>query len=48
MKKCLANEELNVSDENFKRPSRLSIETDCSQWKEDNQNTEDVPDEFDF
>ena len=48
MKKCLADEELNVSDEDFKRPSKLSIETDCSKWKENTEDTEEVPDEFDF
>ncbi|UAB81879.1 transglycosylase domain-containing protein [Marixanthomonas sp. SCSIO 43207] len=48
MKKCLADEELNVSDEDFKRPSKLSIETNCSKWKENTEDTEEVPDEFDF
>jgi penicillin-binding protein 1A len=47
MKKCYANEELGVSEGDFKRPQTLSIETDCSKWKEESNNNE-VPDEFDF
>ncbi|MAN58709.1 MAG: penicillin-binding protein [Flavobacteriaceae bacterium] len=47
MKKCYSNDELNVSKDDFKRPKTLSIETDCSKWKE-NANETEVPDEFDF
>ena len=47
MKSCYADEDLNVSDEGFKKPSRVSIVTDCSAYKE--QTNEDaIPDEFDF
>lgn len=49
MKKCYADEELGISTERFKRPSNLSITTDCAQWREENTNTdEDDTDEFDF
>ncbi|MDT0555520.1 penicillin-binding protein 1A [Patiriisocius hiemis] len=49
MKKCYANEELDVSDGRFSRPSNLSIETDCSKWREENTDTDDDDtDEFDF
>jgi len=47
MKKCIEDEELNISTENFKRPAHLSIETNCSKWKEDNLNDKEI-DEFDF
>ena len=49
MKKCYANENLGVSKESFKRPSNLSIETNCDVWKENNVPLDDnLPDEFDF
>ncbi|GHC44834.1 penicillin-binding protein 1A [Ulvibacter litoralis] len=48
MKKCYADPELDVSDKAFKKPSNLSIETDCSKWKDDNNDVEEIPDEFDF
>ncbi len=48
MKKCYADDDLNVSTDNFKRPEHLSIQTDCSQWREDNSNEEEIPDEIDF
>ena len=48
MKSCYADEDLNVSTGNFSRPDHLSIETDCSKWREGNQNVEQLSDEFDF
>jgi penicillin-binding protein 1A len=48
MKKCYADEDLDVSKGNFKRPDHLSIETDCSKWRKENKNDKEVPDEFDF
>ncbi|QAA82162.1 penicillin-binding protein [Aequorivita sp. H23M31] len=48
MKKCYADEDLDVSTGNFPRPANLSIETDCSKWRESDPNVEKVPDEFDF
>lgn len=33
MKKCYADEDLNVSKEDFVAPEELTIETDCEQWK---------------
>jgi len=48
MKKCYANNELGVSEGNFKEPSKINIETDCEKWKEESSPTEEVPDEFDF
>jgi penicillin-binding protein 1A len=48
MKKCYADGELDVSKSSFTRPSKLSIVTDCSKWKEVNNDIEEIPDEFDF
>ncbi|MCT8339407.1 transglycosylase domain-containing protein [Flavobacteriaceae bacterium TK19130] len=48
MKKCYADEELNVSKEEFKRPKKISIITDCSEYKPENTGEEEIPDEFDF
>lgn len=50
MKSCYANEDLDVSTGNFKKPADLSIQTDCEKWKEDQQGNDedDIPDEFDF
>lgn len=48
MKKCYADEELDVSEGNFKKPGKLSIETDCSKWKKENQDGGEIPDEFDL
>lgn len=48
MKKCYADKDLNVSTGNFPRPANLSIETNCSVWRESDQGVEKVPDEFDF
>ena len=48
MKKCYADEELDVSTDEFKAPKNLSIETDCEKWLEENPNVEEVPDEIDF
>ncbi len=49
MKKCYANKKLKISDGYFKKPGNLTIETDCSKWKEENGNgtEEDDVDEFD-
>ncbi len=48
MKKCYADEDLDVSTGQFKRPDHLSIETDCSKWRDGNSDEETVPDEIDF
>lgn len=48
MKKCIENKDLGISTDAFKRPAGLSIETDCSRWKENNKGMEKIPDEFDF
>jgi penicillin-binding protein 1A len=48
MKSCYEDEDLGVSTGNFKRPANLSIETDCSIWREGNPDVEEIPDEFDF
>jgi penicillin-binding protein 1A len=48
MKKCYGNKDLNISSEEFKKPSELSITTDCDKWKDDNSDIEEIPDEFDF
>jgi len=46
MKSCYADKDLDVSTDNFKRPANLSIETDCSKWREGNPDVEEIPDEF--
>lgn len=48
MKKCYADENLDVSKGPFIKPSKLSIVTDCEKWKSDKEDIEDIPDEFDF
>ena len=48
MKSCYADENLDVSTGDFKRPSNLSIETNCSRWREGDPDIEEIPDEFDF
>ncbi len=48
MKKCYGDKDLNISTEEFKKPSELSITTDCNKWKNDNSDVEEIPDEFDF
>lgn len=48
MKSCYADEDLDVSTGNFKAPDNLSIQTDCSKWKEGNSDEEQISDEFDF
>ena len=48
MKKCYSDESLDISTEAFKKPSKLSIITDCSKWKEDKGDVEEIPDELDF
>lgn len=48
MKSCYADEDLGVSTGNFERPANLSIETDCSKWREKDPDKEVISDEFDF
>lgn len=48
MKSCYADEDLDVSTGNFERPANLSIETDCSKWRERDPDKEEISDEFDF
>jgi penicillin-binding protein 1A len=49
MRKCYENEALDVSVERFKRPTNLSVTTDCASWKNDNTDVDDGDtDEFDF
>lgn len=47
MKKCYEDESLGISKGKFKKPSKISIETDCSKWKEENSGNE-IPDELDI
>ena len=46
MKSCYSDKDLDVSTDAFKRPANLSIETDCSKWREGNPDIEEMPDEF--
>ncbi len=48
MRKCYNNKELNISNGSFKKPSNLSIETNCSKWREDNGRGDEIPDEFEL
>src|SRR5699024_4698426 len=48
MKKCYADTSLDVSTGNFKRPERVTIETDCEKWKEQSDINDTIPDEIDF
>ena len=50
MKKCYADETLGVSKDNFVKPGKISIETDCAKYKKQNDGSGDeIPDdEFDF
>lgn len=48
MRKCFENEELGVSKGNFAKPGKLSIVTDCKEFKEGNSDIEGIPDELDF
>jgi penicillin-binding protein 1A len=42
MKKCYADETLNVSSERFKKPRNLSIETNCDEYKSQGGNGGDI------
>jgi penicillin-binding protein 1A len=50
MKKCYADETLDVSKNNFIKPGKISIETNCDDYKKQNKgNGNEIPDdEFDF
>lgn len=48
MKKCYADESLDVSTSEFERPERVTIETDCDKWQERKEIEGTVPDEIDF
>lgn len=50
MRKCYQDETLDVSKNNFKKPEKISIETDCAKFREGEEgNTGIIPDdEFDF
>ncbi|WP_081208047.1 transglycosylase domain-containing protein [Salegentibacter sediminis] len=49
MKDLYADEELEISQEDFPRPENLSIEVNCENYKQENrQNSESLPDELDF
>lgn len=50
MKKCYADEELNISKKEFEAPEVLTIETDCSLYKagSSNKKIEEWEDELDF
>ncbi len=49
MEQLYADEEINLSKEDFERPIRpLSVEIDCGKWKQQNQSFDDQVDESDF
>jgi penicillin-binding protein 1A len=47
MKKCYEDEALGVSKDAFKRPENLTIETDCTKWRQ-SQERDEIFDEFSF
>ena len=48
MRKCYADDELEVSKEAFKKPDNLSIRIDCSLPPENANTNQELPDELDF
>jgi len=48
MKKCYGDASLDISDKGFRRPSGLSIETNCAEFNKVEDVDENIPDEFDF
>jgi penicillin-binding protein 1A len=49
MKDLYADEELEISQEDFPRPEDLSIEVNCDNYYQENKpNSESLPDELDF
>ncbi len=48
MQKCYANEELNISKEEFEKPDDLSIELDCNKEEKEGEKTPDPTDEIEF
>ncbi|WGH74722.1 transglycosylase domain-containing protein [Tenacibaculum tangerinum] len=51
MKKCYEDKTLNVSQENFEKPEKISINLDCSKQEgeaEEGEDKEDTPDDTDF
>jgi len=48
MRDCYKNEDLGISKGNFKKPGKLSIETDCVKWKNENKIDDGSTDEFDL
>ncbi|MEH6407677.1 MAG: transglycosylase domain-containing protein [Leeuwenhoekiella sp.] len=48
MRSCYADEELDVSKEDFERPENLSIRIDCDTPADDDKLGDDLPDELDF
>jgi penicillin-binding protein 1A len=48
MRDCYKNEDLGISKGDFKKPEKLSIETDCVKWKNENKIDEGATDEFDL
>lgn len=48
MKKCYADKALNISKDNFKNPGKISIVTNCTDFKNQGNGGEFPDDEFDF
>ncbi|MDJ0645390.1 MAG: transglycosylase domain-containing protein [Flavobacteriaceae bacterium] len=50
MKKCYANEDLKISEDEFEKPSNLTIELDCEKYKnpENGEDGEELVEEVDF
>jgi penicillin-binding protein 1A len=48
MRKCYEDEALNISIDEFIEPEDLSIETDCDKWKDEQDDGDDIPSEFDL
>ena len=48
MKKCYANEALGISTGSFKKPAKVSIETNCAKYGTDDGGSNEFEDEFDI
>lgn len=48
MKMCYADQNLNVSKDDFPKPEILTIETDCERYRNSGTGDPAIPDEFDF
>ena len=49
MKKCYEDESLDISKNNFSKPEKMTIETNCEKYRNGEEEIQEIPDdEFDF